>query len=179
MLKISCINPERELHLKSVIRKLKKSIVAMLALSVFLTLSSISASADGLEDLGKEVDGSILTNEESAEAIWQNVARGSLLDQGIAQISNLGNRTVNIYGATLAYKTCDKLIVKLTLQQYDGGWVNYGTYGDTATNASSMSRSYNVKVAGGHYYRVKAACVAMKGSSSESQGPITNGIWIP
>ena len=63
--------------MKSVIRKLKKSVVAMLTLSVFLTVSSISASADGLEDLGKEVDGSILTNEESAEAIWQNVARGS------------------------------------------------------------------------------------------------------
>lgn len=164
--------------MKSVIRKLKKSIVAMLVLSVFLTVSSISVSADGLEDLGKEVDGSILTNEESAEAIWQNVARGSLLDQGIAKITNIGNRTVNIYGATLAYKTCDKLIVKLTLQQYDGGWVNYGTYGDTATNAASMSRSYNVKVAGGYYYRVKAACIAQKSGNSESQVPITNGIWI-
>ncbi|MFR4818348.1 MAG: DUF6147 family protein [Blautia stercoris] len=164
--------------MKTVIRKLKKSVVAMLALSLFLTISSVSASAAGLEDLGKEVDGSILTNEESAEAIWQNVARGNLLDQGIAKISDIGNRTVNIYGAVLAYRTCDKLILKLTLQQYDGGWINYGTYGDTVTNASSMSRSYNVKVAGGHYYRLKAACVAMKGSSSESQGPITNGIWI-
>lgn len=150
----------------------------MLVLSLFLTVSSISVSASGLEDLGKEVDGSILTNEESAEAIWQNVARGSILNQGIAQISNIGNRTVNIYGATLAHQTCNKLIVKLTLQQYDGGWVNYGTYGDTATNAASMSRSYNVKVAGGHYYRVKAACIAKKNGSSESQVPITNGIWI-
>lgn len=150
----------------------------MLAMSLFLTISSVSASAAGLEDLGKEVDGSILTNEESAEAIWQNVARGNLLDQGIAKISDIGNRTVNIYGAVLAYRTCDKLILKLTLQQYNGGWINYGTYGDTVTNASSMSRSYNVKVAGGHYYRLKAACVAMKGSNSESQGPITNGIWI-
>ena len=165
--------------MKSVIRKLKKSVVAMLALSVFLTLSSISASADGLEDLGKEVEGSILTNEESAEAIWQNVARGSILNQGIGKITNIGNRTVNIYGATMAHVTCDTLIVKLTLQQYDGGWINYATYGDTATNASSMSRSYNVKVKGGHYYRVKAACVAKKNGSSESQGPITNGIWIP
>ncbi len=165
--------------MKSVIRKLKKSLAAMLVLSLFLTVSSISASASGLEDLGKEVDGSILTNEESAEAIWQNVARGSILNQGIAQISNIGNRTVNIYGATLAHQTCNKLIVKLTLQQYDGGWVNYGTYGDTATNAASMSRSYNVKVAGGHYYRVKAACIAQKNGSSESQVPVTNGIWIP
>ena len=164
--------------MKSVIRKLKKSLAAMLVLSLFLTVSSISASASGLEDLGKEVDGSILTNEESAEAIWQNVARGSILNQGIAQISNIGNRTVNIYGATLAHQTCNKLIVKLTLQQYDGGWVNYGTYGDTATNAASMSRSYNVKVKGGHYYRVKAACVAQKSGNSESQVPITNGIWI-
>lgn len=150
----------------------------MLALSLFLTVSSISASAAGLEDLGKEVDGSILTNEESAEDIWQNVARGSILNQGIAKISDIGNRTVNIYGATLANITCNKLIVKLTLQQYDGGWINYCTYGDTATNASSMSRSYNVKVAGGHYYRVKGACVGQKNGSSESYAPTTNGIWI-
>ena len=164
--------------MKKVIKQLKKSTLAMLALSLFLAVSSVSASAAGLEDLGKEVDGSILTNEESAEDIWQNVARGNILDQGIAKITNIGNRTVNIYGATLAYVTCNTLIIKLTLQQYDGGWVNYGTYGDTATNASSMSRSYNVKVAGGHYYRVKAACVAKKNGSSESQGPITNDIWI-
>ncbi|GAB6129519.1 hypothetical protein JCM17204_21110 [Blautia stercoris] len=157
---------------------IKKSVVAMLALSLFLTISSVSASADGLEDLGKEVDGSILTNEESAEAIWQNVARGSILNQGIGKITNIGNRTVNIYGATLAYVTCDKLTVKMYLQRYDGGWINCGTYGDTATNASSMSRSYNVKVKGGYYYRVRVGCVAQKGSTYESQVPVTNGIWI-
>lgn len=165
--------------MNTVIRKLKRSLVAMLTLSLFLAISSISASASDLEDLGKKVDGSILTNEESAEDIWQNVARGSLLDQGIAKITNIGNRTVNIYGATLAYKTCDKLIVKLTLQQYDGGWVNYAFHNDSTTNASSMSRSYNKKVAGGHYYRLKASCSAIKGSDMESQVPITNGIWIP
>ena len=164
--------------MKKVIKQLKKSTVAMLALSLFLVVSSVSASAAGLEDLGKEVDGSILTNEESAEDIWQNIARGNILDQGIAKITNIGNRTVNIYGATLAYVTCDKLTLKLTLQQYDGGWVNYATREASVTNASSMSRSYNVKVAGGYYYRVKAACVAQKGSTYESQGPITNGIWI-
>ena len=65
--------------MKKVIKQLKKSTLAMLALSLFLAVSSVSASAAGLEDLGKEVDGSILTNEESAEDIWQNVARGNIL----------------------------------------------------------------------------------------------------
>ncbi len=173
-----CINPERGLHLNSVIRKLKKSVVVILALTLFLTISSISASAAGLEDLGKEIDGSILTNEESAETVWQNVARGSLLDQGIARITNIGNRTVNIYGAALAYKTCDKIVVKITLQRYDNGWVNCGTYGDTVYNVASVSRGYNIKVTGGYYYRAKAACVVQKSGTSESQVPITNGIWI-
>ena len=98
--------------MKKVIKQLKKSTLAMLALSLFLAVSSVSASAAGLEDLGKEVDGSILTNEESAEDIWQNVARGNILDQGIAKITNIGNRTVNIYGATLAYVTCNTRIIK-------------------------------------------------------------------
>lgn len=164
--------------MSKIINKIKKTIIAMLVLTIILTVSSISAYAAGLEDLGKEVDGSILTNEESSEDIWQNTARASLLDQGIAQISNIGNCTVNIYGAALAYRTCDKLTVRMILQRYDNGWVNCGTYGDTVTNVASMSRSYNIKVKGGYYYRVKGASVATKGSTTESYTPTTNGIWI-
>lgn len=167
--------------MKKIIKKLKKSAVTMLALSFMLVATSVTASADSLEDLGKTVDGSVLTTNESSEAVEKTLTRGNILDQGIARISNKGNRVVNIYGATLAYVTCDKLIVRMYLQQYkNGAWVNYGDspYGDTVYNASSLSRSYNVSVAGGYYYRVKAGCVAQKGSTTESQNPVTDGIWI-
>ena len=52
------------------------------------------------------------------------------------------------------------------------------SFSDTAYNTALLSKSYNVQVTRGYYYRVKAACVAQDGSITESKNPITNGIYI-
>lgn len=157
---------------------IKSLITAVLAFTIIFSLP-LSVSAESLEDLGKVIDGSELTDKMFSEAIDYAKVRGNILNQGLAKITNNGNGTVNIYGAVLGSVTCDKLTLKLTLQQYkNGGWYNYGTYSDEAYNTSSMSRSYDVSVASGYYYRVKGACVAKKGSTTESRAPITDGIWI-
>lgn len=160
-------------------RKLINKFVALI-LSMALAIGfSTSVYADGLDDLGKIVDGSMLTNDEVSEVIIDTLVRGNILNQGAARISNNGNGTVNIYGAVLGSVKCDQLILDLTLQRYSGGsWYNVEFYEDVAYNTTSFSRSYNVSVTGGYYYRVKAACVAKKGSTVESQVPVSNGIWI-
>lgn len=160
-------------------KKIFKSIItAVLTFAVMFSLP-LTVGADSIDDLGKVVDGSELTNKMSSEVIDYAKVKGNILNQGLAKITNNGNGTVNIYGAVLGSVTCDKLTLKLTIQQYkNGGWYNYGTYSDNAYNTSSMSRSYDVSVASGYYYRVKGACVAQKGSTTESRAPITDGIWI-
>ena len=156
-----------------------KMLQAMVLCVTLLFSSAMAVGAEPNEDLGKIVDGSKLTNEHYSEAFDSAVLRGNILNQGFAKITNNGNGTVNIYGAVFGSVTCDKLTLKLTIQQYkNGGWYNYGTYSDYAYNTSSMSRSYDFSVASGYYYRVKGACVAHKGSTTESKAPITDGIWI-
>lgn len=150
-----------------------------LTLSIMLSLNVMTIMAEGYDDLGKVVDGSKLTNQNMSEDIQNTLTRGNILGQGVARISNLGNSTVNVYGSAIAYVTCDKIMMKLTLQRYSGGtWNNVQTFENTAYNDSTLTKSYNVKVAGGYYYRVKGACQAQKGGTTESKTPTTDGIWI-
>lgn len=58
---------------------------------------------------------------------------------------------------------CDKMILELTLQRYsNGSWINVKSFSNTAYNTSLLTKSYNVSVTKGYYYRVKAACVAQE-----------------
>nr|WP_288978711.1 DUF6147 family protein [uncultured Blautia sp.] len=156
-----------------------KSLITMVLSLVIVFSFTLPVNAEARENLGKIVDGSELTDKMYSEAVDASVVRGNILNQGLAKITNNGNGTVNIYGAVLGSVTCDKMTLKLTIQQYrNGGWYNYDSYSDVAYNTSFMSRSYNVGVAAGYYYRVKAACVAQKGSTTESKAPVTDGIWI-
>lgn len=157
-------------------RNFLKTIIACVMLTV---LTATSISAQELEDLGKIVDGSKLTNEASAESIESTLTRGNILNQGIAKITNIGGGMVNMYGSATCFVTCDKVTVKLTLQRYSGGaWYNVDMYDDVAYNTATFTRSYNVSVAKGYYYRVKGACIAQKGSTTETKLPTTDGIWI-
>lgn len=157
----------------------KRLLGTLLAITITCSLNVTSVLADGLEDLGMVVDGSELTNQNMAEDVQNTLTRGNILGQGTARITDLGNSTVNMYGAATAYVTCDKIMMKLTLQRYSGGtWTNVKTYESTVYNESMLTRSYNVSVAGGYYYRVKGACQAQKGGTTESKTPTTDGIWI-
>lgn len=157
----------------------KRLLGTLLAITITFSLNVTSVLADGLEDLGMVVDGSELTNQNMAEDVQNTLTKGNILGQGTARITDLGNSTVNMYGAATAYVTCDKIMMKLTLQRYSGGtWTNVKTYESTVYNESMLTRSYNVSVAGGYYYRVKGACQAQKGGTTESKTPTTDGIWI-
>lgn len=158
-------------------RRKKKNILFKLFLTVILVFSlDATVLADSL---GETVDGSLLTDEKSSEVDWQNPLRGNILDKGNARITDKGGGVVNIYGAVFGSVVCDKLILDMTLQRYENGsWVNVKFFEDIAYNQASLSKSYNVSVKKGYYYRAKVACVAMKGSTSESKDPTTDGIMI-
>ena len=139
----------------------------------------VNVHAEGLNDLGKVVDGSILLNTNESTVTLENVAKGNILNNGTVSVGNKGNGVVNVSGSVLAGVVCDKLLLKMTLQRYsDGAWRYVQDFTDTRYNHSLLTKSYNVSVAKGYYYRVKAACLAYKGSTTESKSPMTDGIWI-
>lgn len=160
-------------------QKILKKIVSFTIIAILIVSNNVSVKADGLEDLGKVVDGSVLTNNECSEVTLRNVERGNILNQATVRISNNGNGSVNIYGAIFGSVVCDRLTLNMTLQRYsNGSWSNVSFYEDYATNKTSFSKSYNVSVTRGYYYRIKAACVAKRGSTIESKAPISDGLWI-
>lgn len=157
---------------------MRKFVSLVLGIMLFFTIG-INAEAACYEDLGKVVDGSKLLNVKESTVTLENIARGNILNNGTASIANNGNGEVNVYGAVLGGVVCDKLLLKMRLQRYSGGyWEDVKTFSDTKYNHSLLTKSYNVSVTKGYYYRVKAACFAYKGDIVETKMPITDGIWI-
>ncbi len=161
------------------LKTIKKIGILITAITLFLGIPNITYAATNEYSVGDMIDGSILLEDLESEATLINPARGNILNQGTAKITNKGNGVVNVYGAVFGSVVCDKLILDMTLQRLQNGiWVDVRYFSDTAYNEGYLTNSYNVSVTKGYYYRVKAACVAQKGSTSESKMPITDGLWI-
>lgn len=157
-----------------------KKIISVLLVVIMISMTNITTfAAEQPEDLGQTVDGSLLSNSSISEKIFYSRTRGNFLDRGLARLSDNGNGSVNCYGAVMGAVVCDRMELRMTLQRLQGGtWTTVTTFSDTGYNTSLFAKSYNVNVTKGYYYRLKVACVAFEGGASESQMPITDGIWI-
>lgn len=162
---------------------MKKYVRKLMAFCLILNLFAICVipvyATEAPLNCEKTIDGSRLTDEQVVESILYNRSRGNLLNRAVARISDNEDGTVNVYGAVMAGVVCEKLRLEMTLQRLEGNsWKNVTSYSDISYNQSLLTKSYNRSVKGGYYYRLKAACIATKGGTSESQMPVTNGIWI-
>lgn len=156
-------------------KKNRSMISTMLALVLMICVNT-TVFADTTE---KYVDGSLLLNTPVSEVSTDIQPKGNILDQATIRLSDNGNGSVNVYGTVFGSVTCDKIILKMTVQRYsNGNWYNVRTYSDTAYNTSYFTKSYNLQVTRGYHYRMKAACVGYKNGVTESKTPITNGILV-
>lgn len=157
----------------------KQILGLLLSMCMILGMCMTTYASENEPTLGDVVDGSILTNESSSESILYNPARGNILNRGVARISEIGSGQINVYGAVMAAVQCDTLRLEMNVQQLrNGNWVNIKNYSSTASNTSLLTKSYNYTVTKGYYYRVMAGCIATKAGTTETQIPITNGIWV-
>lgn len=152
-----------------------------LFLVICLLFASITAYAAD-ENLGMEVDGSVLTDltEVSSDISSDSFARGTYLGTGGAKLTNCGNHVLNVWGYTTCNRTSDEVKVTLHLQRYlNGSWSNVTTL-DTkvAYNDHYVSNSRDVTVTGGYYYRIKGTHTAIKGDVVESTSSATDGMWV-
>ena len=140
-------------------KKNRSMISTMLALVLMICVNT-TVFADTTE---KYVDGSLLLNTPVSEVSTDIQPKGNILDQATIRLSDNGNGSVNVYGAVFGSVTCDKIILKMTVQRYsNGNWYNVRTYSDTAYNTALFTKSYNLQVTRGYHYRMKAACVGTK-----------------
>lgn len=160
-------------------KKVKRLLGLVLLCCMTLGMTVTTYASENTPNLGEVVEGSVLTDKNASESIFYNPARGNILNRGVAKITDNGNGSVNAYGAVLPAVTCDTLRLELTIQRLEGGsWVNVKSYTNVAYNTTLLTKSYNYSVKKGYYYRVKAACIAKKGGTTETQMPVTDGIWI-
>lgn len=159
--------------------KVKRILGILITLCMITATCATTYAAETPPNLGETVGGSLLTDDNTSEVEIYNPTRGNILNRGAARISDNGNGSVNAYGAVMAAVQCDTLKLVMNIQRLEGNsWVNVKTYSATASNTGLLTRSYNYNVQGGYYYRVKAGCIAIKGGTTETQIPITSGIWI-
>lgn len=158
----------------------KRIIKTMALLCLVLAVSHLqTVEVKATDDEGIVVDGSILTDETMARDEVFALGKGTDLYRGGTQISKINSNTVNVYGFTFANHTCDSLDLYLFLEQYKNGtWSTYGIYEFTADDTSTLSKSKNVTVERGYYYRVRGYHRTYNDGRQESVSTTTNGILI-
>lgn len=169
--------------------KIKKLALTIFLGNIFLfSFIVINGKAAGPMD-GQIIDGSLLTSDQSAfdekpllpEDPFEEgiMPYGTYLSNGISGITDQGGGVVYVSGHTNCYRTSDKVQVYLYLEKLsNGGWSTIRTHSNTATNTYQVSAGISYSVQKGHYYRVKGAHMAKKGSTIESCTTCTSAIYI-
>ncbi len=152
-------------------QKVKTGILAGVAV-LAISMGSVSVYADSLLDTVAE------TTDDYAEDTSSSILRGNNLNFGNVKIQKVSSNEIAIYGLTQCHHVCDEVYLYLYLERKVNG--SYGTYKYwkfETTNATSLSRTIDVAVPSGTYYRVRGYHAAKDGSR-ESTSTLTSGILV-
>lgn len=161
---------------------MKKKIMSTLSLILslcFLFSGTINAEETSL----KQVDGSYLTNQESAEATTKknDIARGDHLMDGSCTISKAGIGKIYVYGQTTAHHTVDRVEVVVYIEQYNkktDSWDRLDVISKESKDNYYVSLGKRINVERGTYYRVWSEHFVFKGDDFEETYCFTDGIMI-
>ncbi len=159
-------------------KKNVKKIIAVSVAALSLCVSNpVFASSESILERLQSTE----TMEGVVEAEDTNslLTRGNHLNLGQTKISKLSSHEVNIYGLSQCHHVCDKVYLTLSLEwKVDGSYATYKIWDLSKENATSFSRSYNVIVPSGHYYRVRGYHAAYDSGVKESTSTLTDGILV-
>ena len=168
-------------------KKWKQILAAGLTTGLLMASSSQSvfAQSDSLIDaiLDEEEGADEITSEETTEDFAEDTSysllRGTNLNLGSMKIKKLASNEIGIYGLTQCHKKCSKVYLSIYLERKVNG--SYGTYkywNFTANNVTSLSKTLDVAVPSGTYYRVRGYHAASNGGLKESTSTLTSGIMV-
>lgn len=146
--------------------------LAVGVLGFMMSISSVPVQASSILDEVTE------TTADYAEDTSYSLLRGNHLNLGTVKVQKLSSNEISIYGLTQCHHACDEVYLSLYLERKVNG--SYGTYKYwefEAGNATSLSRTIEVIVPSGTYYRVRGYHAAKHGVR-ESTSTLTQGILI-
>lgn len=155
----------------------KKILRISLAVGLSVGMSIAPVYADTISILDEITDEE--TTEDWSEDTSYILARSSNLNFGNAKILRESSNEVVISGLTQCHKKCSKVYLSLYLERKVNG--SYGTYkywNFTADNVSSLSKTIQVIVPSGTYYRVRGYHAASQSGTKESTSTLTSGIMV-
>lgn len=163
------------------IRNLFFSMICFIVICLCGGIGKETVNADGLDDLGKIVDGSVLTDNDEASDEYLPRLRNSYLYRGEVTISDAGSGYVGISGTTRCYVTCDQVGIDIYLEQAKGSTGSFSSYlhwNFLEYELNRLTKDYKVKVDKGYYYRVRAYHYCKEAGHFEDGQTITDGIYI-
>lgn len=164
-------------------KKWLKLVGMMLAISMMITGFSWEVRADSSEETEIEVPcrHTTTTTQNEVTATSEVIQRGAYLQGGTTKLTDKGNRVVAIYGSTTGLQVCDYMYLNIYLERSANGtsWYSYDSWYYSATQVSSLSKSFTLTVPGGYYYRLRGYHAAKEGSVKESTSTMTDGLYIP
>ena len=155
----------------------KKILGITLAVGLSTGMSIAPVQADTISILNEITDEE--TTEDWAEDTSTILARSSYLHFGNAKIVKKSSNEVALSGLTQCHKQCSKVYLSIYLERKVNG--SYGTYkywNFTANNVSSLSKTIEVIVPSGTYYRVRGYHAASQSGTKESTSTLTSGIMV-
>ena len=161
-------------------RKKLLGLLMAVGLSAGMSVTPVLAETTSILD---EIADEELTDEETTEDFAEDTSysllRGTNLNFGNVKIQKVNSGELAIYGVTQCHKKCSKLYLSLYLEcKVNGSYGTYKYWEFTGSNATSLSRTIDVIVPSGTYYRVRGYHAASNGGLKESTSTLTQGIMI-
>ena len=118
--------------------------------------------------------------ETEVTATATALQKGAYLSGGGLKLTDKGGGKVGIYGDTLGNRHCDKIYLNIYLERSSNGkdFYSYLSWEYTASNTSSLTKSFTKSVPKGYYYRLRGYHAAKEGGVKESTSTMTNGLYI-
>lgn len=166
-------------------RRISSILCSLLVLCSMILCVSVNASAEGIDDTGVMVDGSLLMQGDSSTGKSSNsMLRGKHLMEGESSISKAGIGRIYAYGQTTADHSVDYVAVIMYVDRYNeetDAWRQVAVYDKEATDTYYVNIDATLKVDRGYYYRVHCDHIAGNEDDRPFDSAIsyTDGIWIP
>ena len=161
-------------------RKKLLSLLMAVGISVSMCATPVLAETTSiLDEITEEEFTDEETTEDFSEDTSYSVLRGTNLNLGSVKIQKVDSDELALYGLTQCHKKCAKVYLSLFLERkVNGSYSTYKVWEFTGNNATSLSRTIDVIVPSGTYYRVRGYHAASNGGLKESTSTLTQGIMI-
>ena len=161
-------------------RKKLLGLLMAVGLSVGMSITPVMAETTSiLDEITEEEFTDEETTEDYSEDTSYSVLRGTNLNLGNVKIQKVNSGELAIFGLTQCHKKCAKVYLSLFLERkVNGSYSTYKYWEFTGKNATSLSRTIDVIVPSGTYYRVRGYHAASNGGLKESTSTLTSGIMI-